>query len=177
MKESNNKLGDLVHKLTEVARDYQLSDSQWAARARLPKETLSRLRGRNNCDFSTIAALANAVNIRICIADKTWPKLTEDGRFPVEINRKYEETLLELCTSRSLSVQRWKMVGPHFFAAGLAVMLASVSGFDRPGLLMLAENLSPGISQPTIFDQWLALSPVQPSRFLPMLERAMPNAT
>jgi hypothetical protein len=48
-------------------------------------------------------------------------------------------------------------------------MLASVDGFDRRGLLDLAEILHPGSSQVGVFALWLERSPIQPSRFLPPL--------
>jgi hypothetical protein len=55
---------------------------------------------------------------------------------------------------------------------GLAVLLASIRGADRERLLALAETLHPGVSTPEVFGAWLAASPLQPSRFLPMLEQA-----
>ncbi len=53
--------------------------------------------------------------------------------------------------------------------AGLAVMLASTRDFDRRSLLILAEELHPGASEPAVFARWLKASPLRPSRFLPML--------
>jgi hypothetical protein len=60
-------------------------------------------------------------------------------------------------------------MGPRFFMAGLAVMVASVEGRDRCGLLTLAEQLHPGASEPAVFSRWLERSPVRPTRFLPQL--------
>jgi len=60
--------------------------------------------------------------------------------------------------------------------AGLAVMLASVTEFDRRGLLALAESLHPGASEPAVFAQWLKRSPVRPSRLLPMVEQEVRHA-
>ena len=176
MDKSNNSLSDIIDGLTQVARANHFNDSQWATRSGLPRETLSRLRHRKNCDFSTLAALANSIDVRLGIIVNTRPQLTADGRFPAEVNRDYEETLLRLCVSRSLSVERWIALGPHFFMAGLAVMLASVTGFDRRELLILAESLSPGMSEPQIFEQWLKQSPLRPSRFLPMLNKTVIHA-
>ncbi len=122
-------------------------------------------------------SIADAVDASICIADIKWSKLTPDGLFPAEIDRQYERSLLQLCASRSLSVQQWTAAGPHFFTAGLAVMLASTTEFDRREFLLLAEKLSPGISQPEIFQQWLRGSPLRPSRFLPMLKHALTHAS
>ena len=177
MSKSTNDLSSVVHELTVAARERNLNDSQWAKRANLPKETLSRMRRRHNCEFSTLAALASAANVHIGIVKKNLPELTHDGCFPVEIPREYEEELLQLCASRSLTTQQWASAGPHFFMAGLAVMLASVTGFDRCGLLLLAEKLCARISEPETFALWLKHSPVRPSRFLPMLDVKVKHAT
>jgi hypothetical protein len=61
---------------------------------------------------------------------------------------------------------------PHQLA-GVAVMLASQEGFDRPRMLALAERLHPGTSTPAGFSRWLADSPIQAARFLPMLRARM----
>jgi hypothetical protein len=97
------------------------------------------------------------------------PGSTEDGLFPVQLDREYEERLLELCASGDLEPERWRRHGTAFFMAGLAVMVASVPEFDRRSLLDLAEELHSGSSQVETFAQWLKRSPVRPSRFLPML--------
>ena len=176
MLKSTNTLQIVVNELSFAARQHSINDTQWAARAGLPKETLSRLRRRDNCDFSTLASLANAVNMRLGTVDTTLPLLTRDGQFPVDIDRDYEESLLRLCASGSLNLAQWVAMGPHFFMAGLAVMLASVDKYDRCGLLLLAENISPGASKPDIFERWLIHSPLRPSRFLPMLETTAHHA-
>jgi hypothetical protein len=50
-------------------------------------------------------------------------ELTADGRFPAQLDREYEERLLDLCASGDLEPTRWRRSGPAFFMAGLAVML------------------------------------------------------
>lgn len=177
MLESTNNLQIIVNELRFAARQRSINDTQWATRAGLPKETLSRLRRRDNCDFSTLTSLASAVNMRLGTVDTTLPQLTRDGHFPVEIGRDYEESLLRLCVSGSLDLAQWVAMGPHFFMAGLAVMLASVDKYDRCGLLLLSENISPGASKLDIFERWLKHSPLKPSRFLPMLENMTRHAT
>jgi len=57
--------------------------------------------------------------------------------------------------------------------AGVAAMLASQEGFERTRMLALAERLHPGMSAPEEFGRWLAHSPVQAARFLPMLKARM----
>lgn len=172
MVKSTYNLSTVLDELTQAARLRGLNDSQWAARASLPKETLSRLRRRDSCDFRTLLALANAVDVRLATVDETLPALTHDGNFPAEMDREYEEKLLRLCASRSLTPQQWAAVGPRFFMAGLAVMVASMASFDRRGLLSLAEHLCPGAGEPEVFARWLKRSPLRPARFLPMLEHA-----
>lgn len=176
MKRSTPLLPDLLEALTRGARLLGLSDTDWAARAGLRKETLSRLRRRSSCDFATLDALASVVGARIEVVDDNLPECSPDGHFPLHVQREYEERLLNLCASRTLDPRRWAQLGPRFFMAGLVVMLASVPELNRRELLALAEQLHPGASEPAVFEQWLKRSPVRPSRFLPMLSMEMKHA-
>lgn len=168
MQESTSTLTSILGQLSQLAREAGLNDTQWAVRAGVRKETLSRLRHRSTCDFATLSALAGAVNARLTLAPAARPVST-DGHFPAAIDRDYERQLVDICASRNLSPERWLQLGPRFFMAGLAVMLASVAGYDRRGLLALAELLHPGSSEPAVFARWLERSPLRPSRFLPQL--------
>ena len=159
-----------------MARAVGLTDTQWAARAGVRKETLSRLRHRSTCDLATLNALAEAVNARLELVTTSGAITSSDGHFPAGVDRDYERQLVELCASRSLALDRWISLGPRFFMAGLAVMLASVTGYDRRGLLALAELIHPGISEPAVFSQWLERSPLRPSRFLPQLNAERSHA-
>lgn len=170
MGKSTNNLAEVLQALALRARAAGLNDAAWAARAGVRKETLSRLRGRSTCDFATLSALAGAVDCHLGVLDSGADDTAADGHFPRRVNRDYEEKLLQLCASRTLDFARWAELGPRFFMAGLAVMLASHSGFDRSGLLSLAEQLHPGASEPEVFAHWLKRSPLRPSRFLPMLD-------
>lgn len=176
MKTSTNELAGLLDRLTHSARARGLNDSQWASAAGLPKETLSRLRRRESCDLATLNALAEAVGARLAVLEGPPPTASTDGHFPSRIDREYEARLLALAASGSLDPARWRATGPAFFMAGLAVVLASVSGSDRRGLLALAESLHPGSSHPDVFQAWLARSPLRPSRFLPMLRAELRRA-
>ena len=176
MQRSTKLLPEILAALTRAARLRGLNDTDWAARAGLRKETLSRLRRRASCDFATLDALASVIGARIQVADEDFPACSPDGHFPAEVHREYEERLLNLCASRTLDPQRWAELGPRFFMAGIAVMLASVPELDRRALLALAEQLHPGAGEPSVFDQWLKRSPVRPSRFLPMLAMEMKHA-
>jgi hypothetical protein len=176
MSKSTILLHNLLSALTGQARAQGLSDAEWSRRARVRKETLSRLRARETCDLETLRALAEAIGARIAVMEMAAPPATPDSHFPAEIDRNYEERLAELCLAADLNVSRWRGAGPPFFMAGLAVMLASVEGFDRRGLLALGEQLHPGASDPEVFARWLERSPVRPSRFLPQLTNAGKHA-
>jgi hypothetical protein len=169
MKRSTIDLGSVLDTLEHKARAHELTDTEWAARAGIRKETLSRLRGRQSCDFATLQSLARVVGASVGVIDGIAPESTEDGRFPAQLDREYEEQLVDLCASGDREPIRWRQYGPGFFMAGLAVMVASVPEFDRRSLLDLAEALHAGSSQVGVFALWLERSPVRPSRFLPML--------
>jgi DNA-binding phage protein len=169
MVKSTNDLAAMLAALSDRARARGLTDTAWAARAGVRKETLSRLRSRETCDFATLSALASAVGANLAVVEPPPPAETLHGHFPAAVHRPYEEQLLNLCASRTLELSQWERLGPRFFMAGLAVMMASAAGFDRRGLLALAEQLHPGASEPEVFGRWLKASPVRPSRFLPMV--------
>lgn len=176
MVKSTHTLDRVIGDLTRAARAAGLNDTQWAARAGLRKETLSRLRRRGKCNVSTLRELASALGMQLDVTRFGAARLTADGHFPKALYRADEERLLELCAARTLSPRHWAAAGPGFFMAGLAVMLGSVRGFDRPRLLALAEHLHPGSSRPEVFAIWLRRTPLSPSRFLPMLDRMAQDA-
>lgn len=84
--------------------------------------------------------------------------------------------MVELCASGDFRPSRWLRAGDPTTLAGVAVMLASQTDFDRARMLALAERLDPGMSKPARFGRWLAGSPILAARFLPMLEAAMREA-
>ncbi len=162
MSTSTSTLRDLLSSLTGYARRAGWSDAEWARRSGLPKETLCRLRSRTSCDFATLAALARAVGSRVEVPppDRLWPDV---------IDRAFESRLRDLVATGSTRAADWLPLGPSFFMSGVAVMLASVRGFDRRRYLELAEALHPGSTEPGVFSRWLAETPLGPSRFLPPL--------
>jgi len=163
-------LNGILKTLEREVRALGLNDTEWANRAGICKETLSRLRGRQSCDFETLDALARVAGSRIGVISASALPSTRDGRFPATFDRDYEAKLIDLCASRDLDAAVWERSGPRFFMAGLAVMLASVPEFDRRSMLELAERLHAGSSQAEVFALWLKGSPLRPSRFLPMLK-------
>lgn len=173
---STQSLKNLLFQLTNAARVRGLNDSAWASAAGFSKETLSRLRRRESCDLSTLLALAAAAGVGLSVT-KSAEEVTDDGHFPRELSRAYEQRLLNLCTSGTLDPTAWSEMGPAVFMAGLAVMLASASPFDRRDYLALAEKLHPGASEVRVFAEWLKRTPLRPSRFLPMLMMEIKHAT
>jgi DNA-binding phage protein len=173
MLKSTTPLASLLASLTLAARARGLNDSKWASAAGLSKETLSRLRRRQTCDLSTLVVLAEAAGAAISVSPVAKTPLTADGHFPSELTREYEASLVSLCASKTLDLAAWRNAGPAFFMGGLAVLVASDPEADRTGFLKLAEALHPGVTEVSVFGQWLKRSPVRPSRFFPML--AMEN--
>jgi hypothetical protein len=172
IKSTQPQLIQAVATLTGRARALGLSDSEWATRAGVRKETLSRLRRRQSCDFETLRLLAQAVGARVGVLEAHAPDATPDGHFPAKLDRDYEERLVALSLSSDLEPERWTGMGPRFFMAGLAVMLASAGNSDRRDLLELAERLHPGASEVDVFSRWLERSPLRPTRFLPLVDAA-----
>ena len=170
MEKSSPGLSLILIQLTHRARGCKITDTEWAKRAGIRKETLSRLRGRTSCDFATLQSLARTLGANIGVIDDHVLETTADGRFPAHVDRDYEEKLADLCASKDLDADHWRRAGPSFFMAGLAVMVASAPDFDRRSLLELAEQLHAGSTQVGVFALWLKASPVRPSRFLPVIE-------
>jgi hypothetical protein len=169
-------LAQTLSTLTSHARALGLTDSEWAARAGVRKETLSRLRRRQTCDFKTLLSLARVVGTRLAVLDVRSPVTAPDGHFPGDVDREYEDSLVELCASGNVDAARWADAGPPFFMAGLAVMVAGLPGRDRRSLLELAEHLHPGATEVAVFSRWLERSPVRPSRFVPLLDARIAHA-
>jgi len=88
-------------------------------------------------------------------------------------SRLDERRVRELCAKGDFRPSRWLRAGDPRQLAGVAVMLASQDGFDRPRMLALAERLHPGMSTQAGFDRWLTSTPIQAARFLPMLRARM----
>ena len=176
MLKSIANLAGPLQQLSRRARELGLTDSEWASRAGIRKETLSRLRRRDDCDLKTLRSLAVVVSAGLVVQFLPLPKATTDGHFPLSLDRDYEVALLALVVSHDVDAEVWAARGPRFFMAGLAVLLASVRGLERRCYLELGERLHPGISEVAVFDRWLARSPLRPARFLPLLEARLSHA-
>jgi hypothetical protein len=176
MSKSSTGFHGLLAFLTASARAAGLTDSAWAARAGLRKETLSRLRQREDCDWQTLERLANAVDLVLAACPAALPATTDDGQLPRSLARADEDRLARLLRSGDRDPQHWLLHGPRFFMAGLAVLVAGSPGFERSQMLALAEQLHCGIGEPDVFQQWLQRSPLEPSRFLPILAPGIAHA-
>ncbi len=84
--------------------------------------------------------------------------------------RREEERVADLCARADFRPSRWLRAGNARTLAGVAAMLASQQGFDRTRMLALAERLYPGMSTLEQFSKWLACTPVQAARLLPMIK-------
>jgi len=165
-----------MHASSGYSAAVSLSDASWCRDADVRKETLSRLRKRTNCDFATLSSLAGAVGARLGVLSGPPVEVTQDGHFPATVGREYEQRLVDLVASGNCDPNVWRSAGPGFFVAGLAVLAASLKGFDRRRLLALAEQLHPGSSHADVLALWLERSPVRPSRFAPMLRQRLRHA-
>ena len=180
MQTSTSSLSGFLAALRLQARAQGLTDAQWAERAAVRHETLSRLQHRETCDLRTLRALARVVGAEL---ELRWaPSFAaagegeHDPHVPAAVTRADEERLAVLCASRDADAASWLRHGPAFFMAGLAMLLASLASFDRRRYCELAERLHPGSSQPGVFALWLARSPLRPSRFVPLLQAELADA-
>lgn len=160
---------DLLEQMSAAAKARFATAAAWAAASGLPKETLSRLKGKASCDLSTIAALAQAAGCRVVAV----PGAPAQGgeHMPRPYGREHEERLLDLAASGNVDPGVWRALGSAFFMGGLAVLLGSARGFERERYLRLAEALHPGVSTPEVFGLWLRQSPLRAARFLPMARK------
>lgn len=159
-------LQSALEPLAFAAEASGMSRTQWAQHAGLPKETLSRLFRRSDCDFSSLIKLAAAVGQRVELVPEP------EREMPSRWDRDTEDALVKLCASGNLDVRRWLDAGPRYFMAGLATLCANDSEADRAGYLALAQALCPAMRDPAEFARWLDCTPARPTRFLPMLRVA-----
>lgn len=156
---------ELLQSLSARARQAGLNDRQWAAKAGLRPETLSRVKRRGHCDSATLNALAQACGTALALQ----PAQSPDGLFPASFGRDEEEALLQLALSENRDPVLWRQLGPQFFMAGFALFLAAAGEANRVAYRVLAEELHPGISSHDAFRRWLRGAPIKAARFLPVL--------
>jgi hypothetical protein len=160
-------------RLTARARARNLTDAEWARLAGMPKETLCRLRRRDNCDFTTMARLAAVVDSHLSITPgRAGP--SDDGLWPANFDRADEEALVDALAAHEsdINADALRQLGPPFFVAGLAVLISGARDVNRDRWLSLAEALHPGATALPAYQYWLDHAPVRAARFLPMWESA-----
>lgn len=156
-------LPSALSRLEQAAARRGLNRRAWAERAGVRPETLSRLYGRSDCDLETLSGLARAAGQQMLLVE------APEREMPTTWDRDVERGYLQLCASGSTDLRRWLQAGPRYFMAGLATMMASSRGVDRPIYLALAFALCPAMREAAEFETWLSMSPARPSRFLPMV--------
>ncbi len=175
MLESTGRLAAILEKLTARARRRGWSDAEWARHVGLPKETLCRLRSRENCDFRTLDALAWSVDATLdCVLPRR--AMSPDRLWPASVDLAYEDDLLDLLNAPRVDERRWRAAGPPYFMAGIAVALAGLHEASRVAWLAYAEGLHPGITQPGVFERWLARTPWPPARWVHRVANAVAPA-
>jgi hypothetical protein len=177
MSKSIKPLQLLLSDLRREARVQGRSDAQWSARAGVRAETLARLKDRSSCDLDTLTQLAAVVGATLELSWARGATGVTAAQWPESFSRDDEERLVRFLASRTLEPRAWLQHGSPYFMAGLATMLASLPGFERRQYLELAERLHPGITAPEVFEAWLHRSPIEPSRFVPMLLGEVARAT
>jgi len=86
-------------------------------------------------------------------------------------DRSAESAFVGLCAHFPPDAELWKGLGDAEFLAGVAVVLAGHSGFDRAAYLALAESLSPGASTPERHEAWHRAHRPNLPRFFSMIDR------
>lgn len=92
--------------------------------------------------------------VRLLLAAATALELQGTRFEGMPSDRGAERAFVELCAHLPPDAALWGPFGEPAFLAGVAVMLAGHSGFDRAAYLALAETLSPGASSPGQFEKW-----------------------
>ena len=92
--------------------------------------------------------------VRLLLAAATALEL-RGARFEgMPADRDTEKAFVGFCAHFPPDAGLWRQFGDLEFLAGVAVMLAGHSGFERPAYLALAETLHPGSSTLERYEQW-----------------------
>ena len=87
------------------------------------------------------------------------------------VDRDTEKMLVDLCAHMPPDATLWQEYGEAAFLAGVAVMLAGHSGYDRVAYLALAESLHAGASAPDRHESWYQKNRPDFARLLAMVDR------
>jgi DNA-binding transcriptional ArsR family regulator len=86
-------------------------------------------------------------------------------------DRDEERLMVDLCAHMPPDATLWCEYGDREFLAGVAVMLAGHTGYDRSAYLTLAESLQAGASAPDHFEHWYQKYRPDFARLLAMIDR------
>src|SRR5258705_236065 len=116
--------------------------------------------------FAPLAIERHGKVVAYLVPPRSVPRKAEGHRSRARWTRREEERVRRLCLQRDFRPSQWARAGDPRLLAGVATLLASAPGFDRPQMLALAESLHPGMSSAATFGEWLKETPVDASRFL-----------
>lgn len=170
-----NQLANTLHTLVGPARGRLLDALRSAPDAGVPLRELARGAGlslssvqRELDRLSSLGVLsrtpkANRVLhglrrddpfVKLLLAAKTALDLRGAWFQAMPSDRDAEKALVGLCAHLPPDPGLWRRFGDPGFLAGVAVMLAGHSGFDRAAYLALAETLDPGSTSVERFEAW-----------------------
>jgi hypothetical protein len=110
-------------------------------------------------------------SVKLLLAAAAALELREARLTGMPSGRVAEKTFVDLCAHFPPDAELWKGLGDAEFLAGVAIMLAGHSGFDRAAYLALAESLSPGASTPDRHEVWHRVHRPNLPRLFSMIDR------
>ena len=109
--------------------------------------------------------------VKLLLATAAALELREARLTRMPSDRGAEKTFADLCAHFPPDAELWRRLGDAEFLAGVAVLLAGHSGFDRAAYLALAESLSPGASTPDRHEAWHRAHRPNLPRLFSMIDR------
>jgi len=110
-------------------------------------------------------------SVKLLLAAVAALELREVRLSRMPSDRDAEKAFVDLCAHFSPDAELWKGLGDAEFLAGVAIMLAGHSGFDRAAYLALAESLSPGASTLDRHEAWHRAHRPNLPRLFSMIDR------
>jgi hypothetical protein len=158
-----------VH-LRELSRGagLSLSSLQRALERLLASGLLSRRTQANRVVFDL---KRDEPSVKLLLAAVAALELREVRLTRMPSDRDAEKAFVDLCAHFSPDAELWKGLGDAEFLAGVAIMLAGHSGFDRAAYLALAESLSPGASTLDRHEAWHRAHRPNLPRLFSMIDR------
>lgn len=86
-------------------------------------------------------------------------------------DRDREKRMIDLCAHMPPAAELWRDFGDAAFLAGIAVMLAGHTGYERDAYLALAESLHAGASMIENYERWYQKHRPDFARLLSMIDR------